>query len=272
MDWELKLLLRVTRNLPRIKGSHFFASQILFFYQRKKRTPVISDILNFKMELDPNEWVDGGILFYPQLYDYREINFLRSHLSNRDIFLDIGANIGFYTLAVSEIVGDDGRVVSVEADPYNYRKLCINLELNKCQNVISHNIGVSDKKEQLRLGLDLSGNRGANSFLFSKERDNFINVECKPLLSIIEDLKLQKRISIAKIDIEGFEFRVLRQFLEDAESSIYPQYIIVEYRTDLVNKAGGDVIHLLKTKGYKLIIDCGMNKIMEYRDCPVKVD
>jgi hypothetical protein len=108
--------------------------------------------------------------------------------------------------------------------------------------------------------------------LSSKEDENSILLECKPLLAIIEDLNLQKRVSIAKFDIEGFEFRVLRQFLQDLKPVLYPRHIIVEYNTDYIDKAGGDVLHLLKAKGYKLIIDCGMNKILEYRDCPFNVD
>jgi hypothetical protein len=164
MDLELRLILKLTRNLPKIKGSGVLANIIKDFYNRKKRTPIFSYILDFQMKLDPAECVDGGILFYPQLYDYQEISFIRNRLTKGDIFLDIGANIGFYTLAASKIVGGDGRIISVEADPYNYEKLCENIALNKCQNIISCNVGVSDKKEQLRLGLSLNGNRGGIVF------------------------------------------------------------------------------------------------------------
>jgi hypothetical protein len=86
MDNELKMLLKITRNLPQIKGSGVLGNILLTFYNRKKRMPVIADTLNFRMKLDPGECVDGGILFHPQLYDFKGVRFFKSHLKKEIFF------------------------------------------------------------------------------------------------------------------------------------------------------------------------------------------
>src|SRR5262249_31999099 len=117
LDQELKLLLRVSRALPKIRGAGRIAVAIQKFYQRKKRNPLTVPVLNFLMHLDPHELVEVALLFYPQLYDHREIAILRRELRHGDTFLDLGSNAGFYSLVASSLVGPSGKVVSVEADP-----------------------------------------------------------------------------------------------------------------------------------------------------------
>lgn len=73
-------------------------------YARKPR-PIMHKVrrLGFEFELNPNECVDGAILFYPQLYERREISFIRSVLPSGGTFLDVGSNIGFYSLVASRL-------------------------------------------------------------------------------------------------------------------------------------------------------------------------
>ena len=54
---------------------------------------------------------------------------IKSRLPPRRVFVDVGANIGYYSLLAASLVGDDGQVVAIEASPSIYRLLCNNLEL-----------------------------------------------------------------------------------------------------------------------------------------------
>jgi FkbM family methyltransferase len=250
MNFELKLILFIGRHLPRIPHITAVVNRLLKpWYLRKKREEVVVDVLGFKMKLNPAECVDGGLLFYPHLYESYEVEFLKKHLKPGDVFLDAGANIGFYSLIASQLVGNNGIVLAVEADPYNCRKLSSNLKFNDIKNVRVLNIGISDQEETLRLGLNTTGNRGSNSFL-SLSTD-YVEVLCSPLLHVIETHKINK-ISAAKFDIEGFEFRVLGKFFSDANYNLYPTYIIIEHNPEWILKAGGDAIELLKSKGYRI--------------------
>jgi FkbM family methyltransferase len=260
MNFELKLIILIGRYLPRLPHITALINRLLKpWYLRKNREEVIVDVLGFKMKLEPSECVDGGLLFYPHLYEHDEVNFLKKHLKPGDVFFDAGANIGFYSLIASKLVGTDGIVLAVEADPYNCVKLNFNLKLNNIVNVRVLNIGLSDKKETLRLGLNTIGNRGGNSFL--SQNTEGVDVVCYPIAYLLDTYKISK-ISAAKFDIEGFEFRVLKNFFSEVDFRCYPNYVIIEHHPQGVVKAGGDTIELLKSKGYKTYGHYGDNYIM----------
>jgi len=250
MNIELQLMLLLTRNLPKIRGAGFIANLFRKFYLRKKRGSIITEVLNFKMQLDPNECVDSALLFYPQLYDHKELSLLKKYLKPNDCFLDIGSNIGLYSIVASNIVGDNGSIFAFEADKFNYLKMLKNLDLNNIKNVNVFNIGLSDKHETLKLGICKTGNRGGNSFLLSL--DEGVDVECFSLFELVRSNSITK-ISGMKIDIEGYEYKVLKKFFEDAEKELYPNFIVTEFHPNIVDTAGGSVISLLKNNGYVLV-------------------
>jgi FkbM family methyltransferase len=263
LDSELKFLTGLTRRFPRMRGAAFAASLLRRFYLRKRRTSLEVEALGFRMQLNPSEFVDGALLFNPHLYEHREIGFMRKHLRPGDVFLDIGAHIGFYSLIASRIVGEKGAVVAVEADPYNFKRLTLHLKSNRIQNVIAVNEGVSNKKEVLRLGLNVTGNRAGNSFLSMNE--DHIDVPCSSLAMLLRKYGIN-RVHGAKFDIEGFEFRVLDQFFRDIDDSLRPDFMIVEQHAKLVERAGGNVIELLESEGYRTVRALRTNYLMMRRD------
>jgi hypothetical protein len=71
-----------------------------------------------------------------------------------------------------------------------------------------------------------------------------------------------EKIGGAKFDIEGFEFRVLDGFFNDADHSLYPNFIIIEQNPEFKEKAGGNAIDLLMGKGYHIERAGKLNCIM----------
>jgi FkbM family methyltransferase len=236
-------------------------------YLRKPRMPLQASVLNFTMRLDPAENIDSALLFYPQLYEHHEIRFLRDHLREGDVFLDVGANVGFYSLIASRLVGRSGGVLAIEADPVSYQKLCLNLELNGATNVKAVNTGLSDVSATQLLYLNVNGNRGGNSFLggANGERRPTIEVECSPLTHILASYGV-KRIDVGKFDIEGMEYRVLDRFFTDADSSLYPRCMIVEHHPAWVSQAGGDVLARLARQNYVEVASFKLNHLLVHRD------
>lgn len=260
MDVELRLFRVITLNLPKIKGAGSLARMVRRVYLRKSRNQIETEVLGNTMCLDPYEWVDGDLLFCPHLCDFKEIAFLKRVLKPGGTFLDIGANIGFYSLIASRLVGKNGCVLSIEADPFNYKKLKHNISLNKgMNNIVPLQVGVSDKKETIRMGIYTLGNRGGNSFL----RNDFpesINVDCESLHNILCRNQVDT-IDIAKIDIEGFEYRVLEQFFNEAAVSLFPKYLIVEVHPYFFDQ--GDILRLLRTQGYMILGSNRLNYMLE---------
>jgi FkbM family methyltransferase len=213
------------------------------------------------MELDPMELIDRLVLFAPQLYDWREIAYLRRTLSEGDVFLDLGCSIGFYALVGSSLVGRSGRVLAIEADSYSYSRLTRTVEENGINNLDVLQIGLSDRNETLALRLQLHGNRGGSSFLAACETDeNAVAVGCMPLLDVLDEAGIE-RVDAAKLDLEGFEPRVLSAFFETAEHCLWPRHLIVERNEELTRVAGRDVNQIVSERGYSLQFRHGDNYV-----------
>jgi FkbM family methyltransferase len=258
MDLELALIASLTRRLPTFRGPGRVANLLKTLYLRRPRGDVEAAALGLRLVLRPAEFVEGWLLFAPQYYERREIDLVRHWLIPGDTFVDVGAHIGLYALIASLAVGPNGAVVAIEADPATFGRLNANIALNRSTNVTSINVGVSDRHEVLRLGLNSSGNEAGNSFLLPAT--NSVEVECKPLAEVLNRLGIS-RIAGAKFDIEGFEFRVLARFLADAPKSVWPRWMIVERYAEWIPLAGGDVLELLSAHGYGLHRRYGANYI-----------
>jgi FkbM family methyltransferase len=219
------------------------------------------------MLLDPAENIDSALLFYPQLYEHHEIRFVREHLLEGNVFLDVGANVGFYSLIASKLVGNSGMVLAIEADPVSYEKLRQNLALNGATNVRAVNIGVSDVAATRPLYLNLNGNRGGNSLLdaASGAKAPTIAIDCKPLTDVLALYGI-KKVNLAKFDIEGLEYRVLDRFFADADPSLAPGRIIVEHHPGWESRAGGNVLTCLARQNYVEVAAFKQNHVLVRND------
>ena len=247
-DRELWLMLAFTRRLPRVRGAVRLALAVRRTYLRKPRQSVIAEVLGFRMRLDPTDWVEVGLLFYPQLWDHTEISFLTRNLFPGEVFLDIGSHAGFNALVASRAVGPQGMVVAVEADPDIYSSLCHNLALNQTHNVRTFNLGISDADGLLRLGAATEGNLATRSFLSHLEPA--ADIECITLSELVRRNAI-RQIKGAWLDICGLEFRVLAQYFSNYSRNLYPDFVILEDNPGWRQKAGGDAVRLLEKAGYK---------------------
>ncbi|MDQ2733121.1 MAG: FkbM family methyltransferase [Armatimonadota bacterium] len=261
IDSELASLLRVTRRLPRTKRVREIPRRLWQRYIRMPRKALVADVLDFRMHLNPMDYSDGSILFAPQLYNAEEICFLKERLKRGDIFLDVGAHIGFYSLCVSGIVGFEGIVLAIEADPDTVQRLRYNIELNRMTNIRCVHRGVSDRREVLRLGQDTLLNSGSNSFHSDKFMKG-IDIQCMPLLQILEEQQITK-VAGAKFDIEGFECCVLSQFFKDAAPSLYPRFLVVELNWKYYPEQATSALELLKGRGYRVHQALKSNYLLE---------
>lgn len=259
LNFELRFILFITRKLPQIKGMIRIGKLFRNFYLRKERKDIIVDVFNFKMRLLPNEsFSNSACLFFPQLYDFQEVRFLNKNLKSGDVFIDIGAHIGFYSLIASNLVGKKGKVLAIEATPNTYQRLDYNIKLNSIGNIISISVGVSDKAEILRLNINKE-QQGKNSFL--EWQPEGVNVQCFPLNDILQKNSIDK-IGGLKIDIEGFEYKVLSHFFNAASINLHPKFIIIEHKKEIAEKTGNNILELLKKYGYRENFHSGSNYVM----------
>ena len=159
-----------------------------------------------KMIVDPYDAV-GGKIYRDGQFEPETVEFVYDNLKEGMTFIDIGANIGQYTLLAASIVGDSGKVISVEAAPYTYTILNKNISLNNLSNVVSHNVAVSNSKGFTTFHLGHYGNSGASSL---KPTINTGVREIKVKTNTLDNLLIGlDKTDIMKIDVEGAELMVL---------------------------------------------------------------
>jgi len=259
MNAELKLWLSITRRLPAIRGAGRLSGIAESIYNRKRREDVAVPVRDFTMLLDPAETLGRELLFCPQICDRLELGYLKTHLRPGDSFVDCGANVGFYSLAASKVVGDAGRVLAIEASPINAARLIENVKLNRMVNVQVANLGLSDKSETLRLGLNTTGNSGGHSFVNNSAEG--ISVPCKPLADVLIEQGFQS-VSGMKMDIEGFEAKVLKEFFR-GNPNLLPGFLIIEVNPNFGKSAQQELLSLLTNNHYQLTRISELNYIAE---------
>ena len=108
------------------------------------------EIDGHKLFLDP---LDSLSLSIDGAYGKLETDLIKESVQQGDVVLDLGANIGYYTLIFARLVGPQGRVFAFEPDPENFRLLERNVKENHYTNVVAINKAVSNKTERLKLYL-----------------------------------------------------------------------------------------------------------------------
>ncbi len=119
-----------------------------------------------------------------------------------DIVVDLGANIGYFTLLAARLVGEKGKVYAFEPEPHNYSLLCKNIEINGYDNVIATQKAVSDTSGKVKFYLDRE-DTGAHSIYQLDKGERFIEIETVNLDEFFEDKK--HPINVIKMDVEGAE-------------------------------------------------------------------
>jgi len=200
-----------------------------------------------------------GIKFYFGRNEKKEINFIKKNSFNNSVFIDIGANMGLYTQNIASLNSENKKIkiIAIDPNPINIFRLKENLKLLKKRTPKIFSITKIKNcaliNENKKMNFNFS-NGLANGFLTNKESKEKIIVECKKLIDIVNEEKLNY-ITNLKIDIEGSEDLVLIPFFKNCKKKLYPKNIVLEHSSHRLWKK--NLIRFLKNIGYKKIF---MNK------------
>ena len=128
------------------------------------------------------------------------------NLERGDVFIDVGAHVGKYTLKASKVVGEGGLVVAIEPHPKNYRYLLENIKLNGLKNVVALNLAAWS--DRCKVKLFVSEKAGQHSVKKDSKR-GYIYIQADTLDNILGKLNVEK-VDAMKIDVEGAEVEVLK--------------------------------------------------------------
>lgn len=222
--------------------------------------PVDIESLGAKMRLYPDGNVcEKRVLFTPQYFDAVERELLVSRLREGFTFIDIGANIGAYSLFVAARAGRGARILAVEPQPEIFARLSFNIAQNPFGSVKAVACALADKPGELTLFIDPT-NRGESSVrILNSSAGTSVKVPAMTLLSLVEG-EGYERIDAIKLDVEGAEDLILEPFLRDAPQTLWPGFIIIE---DSRQRWQTDLAGLLERSGYKLVAQTRLNLVFE---------
>ncbi len=124
--------------------------------------------------------------------------------------IDVGANIGYFTLLMANRVGPQGKVIAFEPLAENFRILQENIQMNGHANVVAENLALMSHSERIELR---SATPGAITWVASVKIDQNSAVESQSVEAVTLDEYVQKRgiakVDFLKIDVEGAEASVL---------------------------------------------------------------
>src|SRR5262249_35927794 len=140
-----------------------------------------------------------------------ELYLLQTVLREGDIFIDIGANMGIFTLLGAQCVGKTGKVISVEPSTRDYSLLHKNIEDNELSNVIAVKLALSDYVGTAELKIAEDKHRGHNTlggFIYDTVLLGTETVEVETLPGLLAKLHVHK-VDLIKLDTEGAEYNIL---------------------------------------------------------------
>ncbi|MER3632430.1 MAG: hypothetical protein C4325_09910 [Blastocatellia bacterium] len=198
--------------------------------------------------------------YYPADYEPELFQFLEHNCQPGATFLDCGAHIGFFSVVASQLVGEEGRVVSFEPMPSVRAVLVLmdTIALNKCRNVnvrpeaLSSGIGKADFFDTGEVGSN------ANSLVQQERHHRKTCVSLTTLDAVRQEMKL--KIDCAKIDVEGAEYDLLIGAAETI-SKDRPQFFL-SLHPQAIHSSGAslDMIWDL-LESYSLVVKKGEVKI-----------
>lgn len=222
---------------------------------------------DFRMYVSRRDQMVGALILRDGNYEPHVTEALRRRLRPGDHFVDIGANIGYYTLLAARLVGPSGRVRAFEPFERNVRLLLANVLLNRLENVDIFPMALADR--QCLLGYFNVGSNGTISELSNAE-DVLRAAAIVPAARMDDTLSGISRLDAIKIDVEGAEFlaleagaALLRRFRPEIFSEFSPKSL-----QEVSRVAPGDYLRfLILDKGYALAVletdgtvtECGLD-------------
>lgn len=193
---------------------------------RKRDGFVVETVNGYRMRLDLKN--DLGISQELCVHKKREIGvtdyLLKSDLAGQgDVVLDIGANIGYYALIWSGLIGESGRVYALEPVTNNFKLLKTNIELNRAGNIEAYNLaaGSENKRDYINVA-----SRGNISSFIAHDRFSFQGRQEVEIVRIDDFLKSRRPPSIVRMDVEGYAGEILKGMEETLVSSV--KYLLIE--------------------------------------------
>ena len=242
--------------------------------------PVDTVVWNARMRLYPGHNIcEKNALFTPQMFDVIERHALGEAIDRRIAaggtftFIDIGANVGLYSLYVASRSGARARILAIEPQPGIVERLRFNVMINASANITVLPIAVADREGKMTLVInerDSGGRRlakeatteattGATTRATADPGVAPTRVACRPLAAILDQAGIFS-IDALKINIEGAEDLALAPFLRTVPTELLPLLVLIE---DRPADWSVNLYSLMQARGYAVAARSRQNAIFQ---------
>ena len=250
-EYGLAESLKRTFDFLHVRFKIKFTKTLLKFKCLFKESPVVVSHGKFKFNF--NNDGDYEEILYHALWDKyfsMEKNKIQQFVKSGDLVIDVGANIGLFSLILSDLVGDNGQVYSFEPIPMLHKKLTNNINLNRIKNVKTVESGIGDKESETEIFLNPE--QSGLSSAVAKPSGNYVSQKVK--LTTLDNFfsSRKEKVSFIKIDTEGYEPQVLlgaKELINNDKPVIY-----IELGGDH-QKTSAESLRILKELNYKCEAD-----------------
>lgn len=221
-------------------------------YKRVIKRPKIITLANGTRFRAYPDCVVSSALHYADWPEYEELHFCRSHLRRGDVVIDVGANVGHFSLLLADIVGAEN-LFCFEPTPVTWRRLKNNFELNGWSTSHLYAMAVGQREGSVEFP-DSEQPETTNSVVWSKEGVSKIKVPLLSLDSLLPEFA-KREVGVLKIDVEGYEREVLlgaRRFLRE----VRPRLVMFESLEGRLDDVLGKVLSDTQYAAFKLGSAC----------------
>jgi FkbM family methyltransferase len=209
----------------------------------------------FLLYIDPRDESVSKILLLDGTYEPTETRLIRSQLTEGSVFVDIGANIGYYTLLAASCVGHRGKVYSFEPEPNNFSLLSRNVEAYPTNNITVIQMAVSRESGTMSLYVE-DAIAGGHTLFPSQEKQRTVTVKTTSLDDFFGEHIPE--VTLMKMDIEGWEMEALQGMKKTINANPYIKLIteIFPKRLEECGSSPRGYLEELRQLSYRLhIID-----------------
>lgn len=223
------------------------------------------------MMLNPSDWVDR-YLFIEGEYEAANLQILKSVCKPGSVVIDLGANVGWFTLAAANIAGPTGAVFSFEPAPEIFTRLSRNVALNQNQTRASITL-INKAVGETNGNIPFYESTGGNSGLSSMRN---INTSCRepitvPVIALDEMLGSLPPVTLIKLDIEGAEMKALHGMRELIARD--KPMLMIELTDKFLREMGSsaeELCRLITVQGYAIHRNNGRGELEEVHAAPAE--
>ena len=218
------------------------------FYQVLRRDFTFRTHDGFHFVSMPGNW--SSLAIYIQNYrDPGVQRFIGRNLAPDSTFVDVGANIGTYTVLASAVVGPSGKVVAIEPHPVIFKYLQRNVAANQLQNVFAMDVAVGAKRQTALM--QYSEKNPGETYITSQFHAETTKVPMARLDDVLSDLGILT-VDYLKIDVEGYELSVLHgaKRVIDSSRNIIIQIELVDAYAERYGHSTADIAELLLSMAF----------------------